>query len=123
MGWIKQTRIVNGPYPFIGWGLLALGILVQLGGLVVASALSLGPSRWTGLANVFVLPLLVPPFILALRRRRAFIAILRANDGRVCTSCGYPLNAEHDGKPCPECGTPVSLANCRKAWLKHVGGW
>lgn len=123
VGWIKQARIVNGPYVLIWIALLALSILVQFGGLVVAISLSLNPPRWTGLANVFVLPLLIPVFILALRRRRAFIAIIRANDGYVCISCGYPIDPKLDHTPCPECGAPIDLAHCRKTWLKHIGGW
>ena len=124
VGWIKQTRLVAGPYPFIGWGSILLGTLVQIGALAAAVLFDVEPPRWMFLANaIFALPVALPCLFLTFRHRRAFIPIIRANDGRVCTSCGYPLEPTHDGKPCPECGTPINLAHFRKIWLKTLGGW
>lgn len=123
MGWIKQTRIVAGPYPFIGWGCILLGVLAQIGALAVAVVFNVEPPRWMFLAHAFGLPIALPCLFLAFQRRRAVIVIIRANDGRVCISCGYPIDPQLDHAPCPECGTTINLAHCRKIWLKHLGGW
>lgn len=123
MGWIRLTRLSNGAYWLAAIAAICIALVAQFGTILVFILLSKDPPSWLFAAQAFVIPVVIPCFVASFRHRWAFTAKLRESDGRVCTTCGYPLNAEHDGKPCPECGTPIDLAHCRKTWLKHVGGW
>jgi predicted RNA-binding Zn-ribbon protein involved in translation (DUF1610 family) len=124
VGWIKQARIVNGPYWFLGVGLLALGMMGPAIGVIIAHNLSFDLPRWVYFIGVAVFPFALLCIILSFRQRRRTIAIIRANNGYVCISCGYPIDPKLDHAPCPECGTPINLAHCRKVWSRHLlGGW
>lgn len=122
MGWIKQTRIINGPYWFLAMGLIILGMGGPGIAVIVAYNLSFDLPRWISFTNAAVLPFAVVCGLLAWRHRRRTVAVIRAHHGHVCTSCGYPLNPELDGKPCPECGRIADLARCRKVWSSYIFG-
>lgn len=123
MGTFKQLRIVNGRLWVPTIAVLPLGAIAQLAALIVVRELSLEPPRWFFAIQAFPLPFCILGLILTFRHRRRTIAIIRANDGRVCTSCGYPIDAQLDHSPCPECGAAIDLAHCRKVWFKTLGGW
>ncbi len=122
VGWIKQARIVNGPYASIVSTMVAIHIAVTFGSNVVRRLPIQPPismTTWILFWAACMFAIAIPGF----RHRRRRTRFIREHNGHICTSCGYLLTPELDHKPCPECGTPIDLALYRTQWIQALGRW